>query len=105
MCAYQCLLLSSAAQKPSTLELRSEFDIKDQTDYAIFRVCEEKPNIYLFKTLHSASFQRAENSKDGVMLLGVKSSVGEENGEPPSFYFLQQVPPDFPLFAHSSITW
>lgn len=29
----------------------------------------------------NASFQRAENSKDGVMLLGVKSSVGEENAE------------------------
>lgn len=28
MCAYHCLLLSSAEQKPSTLELRSEFDIK-----------------------------------------------------------------------------
>ncbi|XP_063326209.1 mucin-2-like [Pelmatolapia mariae] len=29
----------------------------------------------------NASFQRAENSKDGVMLLGVKSSGGEENAE------------------------
>ncbi|KAL4006529.1 lymphocyte antigen 75 [Sarotherodon galilaeus] len=29
----------------------------------------------------NASFQRADNSKDGVMLLGVKSSGGEENAE------------------------
>lgn len=29
----------------------------------------------------NASFQRADNSKDGVMLLGVKSSGGEENVE------------------------
>lgn len=29
----------------------------------------------------NASFQRAENSKDGVMLLGVKSSGREENAE------------------------
>ncbi|PWA27091.1 hypothetical protein CCH79_00011649, partial [Gambusia affinis] len=39
----------------------------------------------------NASFQsRPESSKDGVMLLGVKSSGGEENGEPPSQSFLWQ---------------
>lgn len=32
----------------------------------------------------SASFQsRPESAKDGVMLLGVKASGGDENGEPP----------------------
>lgn len=41
-------------------------------------------------TLHSASFQsRPESTKDGVMLLGVKSSGGEENGELSSVCFLR----------------
>lgn len=29
----------------------------------------------------SASFQRTESNKDGVMLLGVKTSGAEENGK------------------------
>lgn len=44
--------------------------------------------------LHSASFQsRPESTKDGVMLLGVKSSGGEENGELPSVCFLPEFLP------------
>ncbi|KAG7243296.1 hypothetical protein INR49_011751 [Caranx melampygus] len=42
----------------------------------------------------NASFQsRPESTKDGVMLLGVKPSGGEENGELPSVSFLQEFLP------------
>lgn len=63
-------------------------------------VCEQPKHSSLWLS-HSASFQsRPESTKDGVMLLGVKSSGGEENGELPLRLFL----PKLLLFVRFYIT-
>lgn len=42
----------------------------------------------MFSFYYSASFQsRPESTKDGVLLLGVKSSGGDGNGELPFYLF------------------
>lgn len=89
-----CLLmfcLVFIAQRPLTLELRSKFDLQ-----CYFKGAWNKQSTHasVFLSFHSASFQsRPESTKDGVMLLGVKSSGGEENGELPSVSFLQEFLP------------
>lgn len=94
ICVCQCPLLSSVQQKPLIPELRSKFE---PCSYGLYLKGVRTPKALIPLSLwlsHSASFQsRPESNKDGVMLLGVKSSGGEENGELPSVCFLREFLP------------